>query len=310
VIRVSTVILFLVFPFIQSFSQQWASLGANWHYTEKDAFSPVIDYFKITAVSTQIIKGKLCTEMIRNEYPLCSGFSGSAFTYEENDTVYWYNPDLDTLQFLYDFTANVGDSWNMLFLDPSASPDLDTLEVTVDSLDTININGFNLKRWFVTYDFKAEVFPFSYTGIIVENIGDLYYMFNFPGEDIIACDANYPDYIRCYEDTVIGFQAFNGYDSTTCEQILTNVPEQQKVVELLVYPNPFQNSTTVEFKLESKAERLTVTNIFGDVVQSIELYSKDVKAELDLSECPSGVYFCMVQIGSKSISTKKIILTK
>jgi hypothetical protein len=289
-----------------SFSQDWATIGATWHYTELEAFYPTIDFFKIEASGTQMVKGKLCTVMSFNDSPMCNPIAGGTFTYEENDTVYWYNSDLDSLMYLYDFTAGVGDSWNMLFLDPNNLPDVDTLNVTVDSVDTININGFNLKRLHVRYDFIGEIYSWWYFGVIIEDIGDTYYMFNFPHPDGMFCDGNYPDYLRCYEDTVIGFQGFMGYDSLGCEYIYTSLDEIEPESEINVYPNPFSSTTTVEFDFDEEIESIVITNLIGKIIKQTPVNSKQGRVVVDLSQVPTGIYTLSLR-GVRYFNQLKII---
>ncbi len=184
-------------------SQEWAPMGATWHYTELEAFAPTVDFFKIKVTGTQLIHGKLCKRLTTNDIPIGNPISSTNnFTYEENDTVYWYSPDLDSLMIMYDFNAGVGDSWDLLLLDHNNLPDLDTLRVSVDSVDTFNYNGTVLKRMHVRYDFIGEIYSWWYFSSIIESVGDVYYLFNFPGLDGVFYDGNYPDGIRCYSDTV------------------------------------------------------------------------------------------------------------
>ena len=48
----------LIFISIQLFAQEFAPIGAEWHYDEQFAFSGDIDYMKFTSVKTLLLMGK------------------------------------------------------------------------------------------------------------------------------------------------------------------------------------------------------------------------------------------------------------
>ena len=97
----------------------------------------------------------------------------------------------------------MNDSWVIEIKDEEQ--DLDTIKISVDSISIININGIDLKVLYVTYFKLNENMHEVYSSRIIEKIGDIQYMFNWFPWSSIACDVNYTNGLRCYEDQNIGF---------------------------------------------------------------------------------------------------------
>jgi hypothetical protein len=79
-----------------------------------------------------------------------------------------------------------------------------------------------------------------------------------------------------------------------------------------VYPNPFENSATLEiwFKEDAKLN-ITIYNIMGEVVKTVSTPKMEAgifKYDISASELPSGTYFCNISTGSKSMTKKMIII--
>lgn len=94
---------------------------------------------------------------------------------------------------------------------------LDTINVSIDSISPIVINGKSLKRLHVPYYLLTEEYPYSYNSIIIEKIGDIQYMFNYYPSASVACDGNYSAGLRCYQDSELGFYSTGIADS--CDYI-------------------------------------------------------------------------------------------
>jgi hypothetical protein len=246
--KTTTLIFALCLVTLAAKSQEWAPVGAAWHYTE-EIFMPIVideDYIKFESVKDTIYEGKLCRKITKRHYITCSDRPETEYMYSENGKVWFWDPAFNTFQVLYDFGAGPGQSWTILIADVSLS-DTDTLIVTVDSTDTVLINGISLKRLFVTYDFRNElIVPFTYTGEIIESVGDLYYMFNFAYQWAFACDGNFSGGLRCYEDSVIGLYETGLADSCTYVHTLTGIgPDAAKDV-VKIRPNPADEAVIVE----------------------------------------------------------------
>jgi len=82
-----------------------------------------------------------------------------------------------------------------------------------------------------------------------------------------------------------------------------------KTQDLSVFPNPFYNSTTIEFEsTQPEKVELKIYNQLGELVEVIHKNTQPGKQTLtwDANGLPTGIYFIRLQTGN-SISTKKII---
>lgn len=93
----------------------------------------------------------------------------------------------------------------------------------------------------------------------------------------------------------------------------TNIAPIAKSDDLLIlknYPNPFNNSTTIQFELsESGFMELDLWNHQGQRVGILFTGNKNAgrhQVLFDATALPEGIYFCRIQIGNEMI-TKKII---
>jgi hypothetical protein len=116
----------------------------------------------------------------------CSVIDGYELVYEEDGVVYWYNPSDDVFTVLYDFNAEVGDSWYCEIADYYPC------HVTVDSVGSITWNGQTYRTQYVTGYIDDWPTPIM-DGRIIEGIG--YEKGLFP--EVIIDGPEY-EYMRCY----------------------------------------------------------------------------------------------------------------
>jgi len=72
---------------------------------------------------------------------------------------------------------------------------------------------------------------------------------------------------------------------------------------LVIYPNP-SNGTFYVDELNSNTSRIRITDMLGCTIKQLQVSSE--KAQLDISDAPSGVYFISVMT-DKRISTYKLL---
>jgi len=83
-----------------------------------------------------------------------------------------------------------------------------------------------------------------------------------------------------------------------------NVAEKEIIDNLKVYPNPAANLATIEVGTNNPYT-LTVTNIMGQVVQTIK--GQKSKVELNVSNYPAGIYIINVRTAHATVSQKLIV---
>ena len=161
----------------------FAPQGAEWYFQVDYSSAP------ITQPSFGYIRYSV-TGIDQKQWHTCSVINGNNYVYEENNVVYWYNQYNDAFTVLYDFNAEVGDTW---YCDVNEC----TCLVTVTNVDSVTYNGHTYRTQYVTA-FGDDDYPY-FDGRIINGIG--YERGLFPDE--MACEGGCFDcdeisYIRCY----------------------------------------------------------------------------------------------------------------
>lgn len=196
--------LFTFFSLLPFFAlcQVWAPIGAKWTYTQTTFNHYYTTYTTFEAVADTVMGGQSCRMMKETELtgPSTSTIS---FYYTYADSGYVYTWQQSRWCILFNFNAQVGDSFIVAC----------QTEARIRSIDTINING-HLRRVF-WYDAGSMVAEFS--GYVIEGIGHTISM--FPTSD----NSGLASPLRCYEDTAIGLykSTYVGLDGTqACEEVI------------------------------------------------------------------------------------------
>ena len=251
-------------------SQEWAPVGATWHYTE-EIFMPTTidkDYIKFESVKDTMYQGMLCRKITKRHDNSCTDRPAVEYMYSQNDKVYFWDEHFNSFQVLYDFSAGQGDSWVILLTDMNPA-DVDSLIVKVDSTNTAIINGVQLKRLYVTYDFRNEtISPYTYRGVLIQSLGDMIFMFNYFQEWAFGCDGNFASGLRCYEDAAIGLFETGIAPSCTYVHQLTGInPEPGSAQRFSLFPNPADQVITIESSITGPVW-YTIADLTGRKVKS------------------------------------------
>ncbi len=286
-------------------TSDWAPVGATWYYTETFFWPiPMIeDYLMIQSVGDTVIQGLSCRKLTKRHTIVCSDRPQVEYMYSEGQQVYFFDSAFNGFQMLYDFGAVPGDSWSIRLKDPNDPLDEDTLVVTVDSTDMATINGLPLNRLYVTYLFLNETIPnYSYNSVLIDRIGDTWYMFNYMPELGFVCDANMSQGLRCYEDSVVGHYETGIADSCTYIEFYDAVAENSGGT-LRVHPNPVTHFLFLETSLSGN-KTILVSDLQGRVLMRMETASNPVS--LDLSDLPPQVYILRLKNGEHILHTRII----
>ena len=156
----------------------FAPQGAEWYFhvwSQGPITQPPFYYIEKSVTGIEEVQGHTC-----------SVIDGYELVYEEDGVVYWYNPSDDVFTVLYDFNAEVGDSWYCEIADYYPC------HVTVDSVGSITWNGQTYRTQYVTGYIDDWPTPIM-DGRIIEGIG--YEKGLFP--EVIIDGPEY-GYMRCY----------------------------------------------------------------------------------------------------------------
>lgn len=157
-------ILILTGLSLLTFGQEFAPIGATWHYS-LGSINPEYESFKtIKSNSDTTIYGIVCKKLVEEE-------NGSTvythFVYMKNDSVYFYADE--AFHLLYDFNAVAGDT---IILDyyAAGTTDKEPLKLFVNSIETININSEVRIVQDVT---GLNELAISFSGKVIEGIGNI-----------------------------------------------------------------------------------------------------------------------------------------
>ena len=295
---------------VQLSGQNFAPVGATWHFTELWAFNWFFEqtFIKVEAVGDTVINGQPCTKLVLGGW-YCDMFDQTpTYVYEEDSIVYFINGVTGSSEILYDLTAEPGDWWKVVYPTQMCPEGIDSVMVTVDSTGYENINGFDLKVLFVTCTLLNEEmcgYAWSYSSKVVERIGDFNFLFNYYTCCII-CDANYPGGLRCYEDQVIGHYETGIADSCDLVHMVGIDEPGEDTNSIRIYPNPAFDELLIEdnggktgllhYELYSITGKMILAGSFGKVTR------------LNLDGFPSGIYFLHVsRPGTEQVMNRKII---
>jgi hypothetical protein len=291
-------LIFLIFGGLASSAQQWAPIGAKWYYDERFAFSGNVDYVLYSSEKDTIFKGQNCRKISKSHDFYCLDRPPFELMFDRNDSVFFYDPKLDTFQLLYRFNANKNDSWILKIHEGQIGRN-DTLNIFVDSTGSMVANNQTLKILYVTYSIRYENDSMKYHSRIVEKFGDLLFMFNFYPSSNLACDMNWPNGIRCYEDTAFGNYHFALSDS--CSYTWTGINSNGKR-NLILFPNPADE--TIQISGLNEPASFTINDMDGKIAESGVIKDSQVVTKY-LSK---GIYLLRI-INSKGVilSNEKIV---
>ena len=183
----------------------FAPQGAEWYFNVSSFMGSPISYYHMEVLGDTIIQGHDCSIITRQ---FLDG-AEPQYVYEGNNKVYWYNQTLGRFTTLYDFDAEVGESW-------ICEIDECSFEIRVDSIEEVTWEDHTYRVQHVT-SVEGEYF-YNYYGRIIEGIGSVEGLFPYP----YACvgdiyDGQYPDWLRCY--LVDGEMLYHGGDYE-CDEIV------------------------------------------------------------------------------------------
>ena len=294
----SLLYFFLISP-ICGLSQNWAPIGAKWHFSKfYDYHMDIEEFTLIKSVGDTIINGIPSTHLTITNNWACSITDNNVFMYQtmENKIYAKINSESE-FHMLYNFSAEIGDSWKFPIMFNSTYTD--TLQYTVTNIFTTNINGQTRKVLSCNLEFKLGFFWYRvYTTQLIEGIGDVQYMFPWQAQ---ICDEDYILGLRCYEDNEIGLFHYN--TDVECDYITeTSTPELDQDDDIEIFPNPSLNRIYLN-NPELNYLKLEVIDSQGK-----NLFRKDgILTEIELNELAPGLYLLRIVNSKGKTIVKKLI---
>jgi len=265
------------------FGQTWCDEGANWKYRYMSGFGTE-GYTEISYIGDTLIEGqlsnKLSKQLVAFDLVALEDVNydyGYEYTYEENGVVYlWFNNHWDTL---YNFQAEIGDSWRMAKQPLLTNDSNSVLNVVAKGMK--NINGIDLKYLVVDFDGTWN------KDTIVEKVGFIgSYMFPYDGYNG-GLDVHEGGAFRCYEDDQ--FSTYKPYFSGECD-FTVSISELDKENMLNIYPNPVSTTLNLKEEIFQNAD-YKIFNEKGGLMMNGKLSNT-----IDVSNLSHGLYIITIEI--------------
>jgi len=215
----------------QAQSPEWAPIGAAWHYGWTITENTTIQYQRLEVTGDTLIQG----EIFRQIESLNIGVAGDTsysnlYTFARNDSIFQYSPELDTFGLLFYNGLDMGDSIEILTLEPFiANEDIRASVVfIVDTILPIPVNDTVFQLYRLSSLYGDEFF-------FVKHIGKFTgYLPPFGPDYCCITPLEVPVLqLRCYDS---GNELFP-FSSDACDQ-LTGTREAAHALPLGLYPNP------------------------------------------------------------------------
>jgi len=224
----------------------------------------------------------------------------------------------------YQYTDNVGSSWNMPTNLPSGHPTGQLSQPTIAS-HLIEGTRFDLANGILWTTWKDER-----DFVIGNSKADM--MAAYSVDRGVTWSS--PEFVTDRNDSIVGFKSaallptgefFVNYEVWSNHspndangfmriyfrkrQLITASIEKHEIQneQFTIYPNPFSTQTTVQTDVPQTNAILTIVNCFGQTVVEIKNFNGQT-ITLQRNDLPAGLYFVQLTEDNKQIATKKIII--
>ncbi len=218
------------------------------------------------------------------------------FTYlgnfrEENGFVFFMDT-LNSIDTIYNFNLQVGDSVSYSFGDESHN-------LQIENIDSIEINGEFRKRFFIE---EPPYPPMFMSEIWVEGIGSVHGPL-FPKYPSVFSDE-IPDSLNltCYkvDNSIVWHNPF--YDDCYVSIILS-LNEFEKG-EFKLFPNPVNDRLTVLIPSNEKGDYIiSIIDLNGKILMK-EKYTQVGEIEINTSSLKNNLYLLQIEFGNKTYRQK------
>lgn len=259
----------------------------------------VCSFVHVESVKDSIINGKNCHKLIATHkwhndisshyiYP-------SMFVYEENDTVFMWNPLNQKFLVTYIFNVNAGDS---LILDyPSflvSNQVYDTVyHIIIDSVSQQNLDGQLLNKY---YFHSHILFGTHY----MDRIGSFFWFYPrfliFLGEGAG---------MRCYSDMQIDTSLVT-YPCDSLWNPFSSIETFETAHDISLFPNPANSTITLLNKnFDGNPIQFKLFDFQGNRQKQIEIHQNS--QDIDVSEFKPGLYIYEIESEGQFLRNKLII---
>lgn len=255
----------------------FAPIGAKWHYgITPTLFGPDRHYRTFEATHDTIIEGQQCrvVQVVEHLSASESHKRKSEYFYTKGQKVYNWLHEEGRFNLLYDFSAKVGDYWEVDIWQ-------DKIRLFVEAVDEIDISGIKLKKLTLSWR-DNSILPPSFGTCIIERIGGDYNMFLY---NYSESHMDVP-YLRCYADHEISYRAQNA--PANCEEIRTGIED------ISLKPDFFISMDREFISWNKNCGLLARKAYFYDSLGRVVRYCEFADDKISISELPAGQYILKV----------------
>jgi hypothetical protein len=283
-----------------SFAQNWAPNGAQWHYSYYGFFPGYVD---IAYSSDTLIDGQVTKKLTKTFHGLGWGMDvtsysiGTEYTYEANGVVYLrYQNQWDTL---YNFSAQVGDSWRMA-KQPFTNVATQNSRIKILATGNLIINNETRKYLVAEKCDSNNISMGWFNDTLIENIGFLHdYLLPYDQFDG-AVDGNEGGPFRCYSDN--NFALYKPNYLEVCDYIM-GTTELEGSASFQVYPNPVSDQINIPETLIQEYNHYRILSSEGKLIQKGQ-----TTEQIDVANLPAGNYTLLIESQSQKRFAKVLVV--
>ena len=191
---------------------QFAPQGAEWYYNRVAVNNETLGYSRSYVAGYDTIQSHSC-KRIKHTFLV----ENDEFMYDNDGTVYWYNPKIDAFTVLYKFNAKSGDRWVSRIEDH-------VYEITVQSEEYYIWNEHSHKILNVVAHDLEQTWKYYYEKIICGIGYDTGLVpYHWPYENLLF-ESQHIDYLRCYMEDGDLLYHHGDYDCDYIPDIATSFP--------------------------------------------------------------------------------------
>ncbi|MBK6904101.1 MAG: T9SS type A sorting domain-containing protein [Saprospirales bacterium] len=279
--------------FLTGQTLDFAPVGAKWHCFVYD-FDPPPPYGQfphvVEVLGKELYQGKLCSKLIGVEF---GTVPEPLYVYSQNDSVFYYSLLSGQFEMLYDFGAEIGESWTIGGL--GAPGTYDSLTVQVDSISYMIVSGLPLKVLHLNYLYNGG---YEWGKQIIAGIGNTYFLTPHYG-----LFEHSPRGLRCYStgDTLLQFVPYP-CDTTI---IITSTEQVIEETPIIVSPNPFSDDLHIQNHTLEQDLEFFLYDLMGRLCLSTRIKQGDNR--IPLPALPKGIYLWKITDNGDLVQTGKII---
>ena len=264
-------------------------VGAEWYYEIVDSDGTVC-YQHLQCTGDTTINEERPKVLVRSNTQYDRGEHTEVtheYVYERDGKVYWWNKELETFTVLYDFSAEVGDEWEI-------QVGSESIATKVYAIENYMIDGIPYKKMTIGDDNNL------FSGTLISTIGHLTSF--FPEKLMTRGKGYHVEGLRCYwldgdlmlklgdrDCDEVYLQYHNGIDDPNEDGPSTGSET------LVVYPNPANGILFVETRRATSLPEETeyrITNPMGQTLLQGNITTKT--QQINIETLRTGMYFISV----------------